>query len=196
VDVNDRIRWEVQWHPANGARIRRLRITSRGVRRLIFALGIVVWVVLAGGLLAGFEGLLARSAIDSARRQNTALMVQQETLREQAFDLAVRLSEEIERGRGTARSAGVPGHAWEGRRPRPPARDAGSDTILAWLSEQGARLEAVGNELAAARAEVGSKQASVPVPAAIGIVPAGNAAMLQVAELGSGKRQEAAPAKR
>ena len=57
-------------------------------------------------------------------------------------------------------------------------------------------MEAVGNELAAARAEVGSKQASVPVPAAIGIVPAGNAAMLQVAELGSGKRQEAAPAKR
>ena len=71
--VKDSIRWEVQWHPASGARIRRLGITSRGVRRLIFALGIGVWVVLAVGVLVGLDGFLTRSAVDTVVRENAEL---------------------------------------------------------------------------------------------------------------------------
>ncbi len=194
--VKDRIRWEVQWHPASGARIRRLAFTWRGVRRLMLALGIAGLVVVAGGLLAGLDGLLTRFAVDAARRQNRALRAQQEALREQAFDLAGRLFEGVDRGRRMARFADTPGHAWEGQSPRLPARDAGNDVILAWLSEQGVRLEALGNELAAGRVEIGGKQVSVPAPVRRGTVPVRNAAVLQVADMGSARRQEAAPTTR
>jgi hypothetical protein len=194
--VKDRIRWEVQWHPASGARIRRLAFTWRGTRRLMLALGIAGLVVVAGGLLAGLDGLLTRFAVDAARRQNRALRAQQAALREQAFDLAGRLFEGVDRGRRMARLADTPGRAWDGQSLRLPARDAGNEAILAWLSEQGVRLEALGNDLAAGRFEMGAKQASVPAPVSRGIVPVRNAAVLQVADMGSARRQEAATARR
>jgi hypothetical protein len=56
VGVKDRIRWEVQWHPASGARIRCLLFTWRGGRRLMLALGIAGLVVVTGGLLACLGG--------------------------------------------------------------------------------------------------------------------------------------------
>jgi hypothetical protein len=43
------------------------------------------------------------------------------------------------------------GRASEGQSLRLSARDAGNEAILAWLSEQGVRLEALGNELGAGR---------------------------------------------
>jgi hypothetical protein len=92
--------------------------------------------------------------------------------------------------------AHTPGHAWEGQCPRPPARDVGNEAILVWLSEQGTRLEALGNELRAGRVEIGGKQASVPSPVRRGTVPVRNAAVLQVADMGSATRQETAPARR
>lgn len=194
--VKDRIRWEVQWHPASGARIRRLAITSRGVRRLVFTLGIAGWVVVAGGLLVGLDGFLTRFAVEAAWRQNTSLRAQQETLREQAFALSVRLFEGVERERRMARLAGTPGHAWENQYPRPSARDAGNEAILAWLSEQGARLEVLGNELATGRVEMGVKQALASGPVRRGTVPVRDAAVLRVADTGSITRQEAAPTTR
>ena len=194
--VRDRIRWEVQWHPASGARIRRLAFTWRGARRQMLALGIAGLVVVAGGLWAGLDGFPTRFAVDSARRQNTALRAQQEALREQAFDLAGRSFKGVDRGRRMAPLADTPGRAWEGQCPRLPARDAGNDGILAWLSEQGVRLETLGNELAAGRVEIGGKQVSVPAPVRRGTVPVRNAAVLQVADVGSARRNAAAPARR
>lgn len=190
--VKDRIRWEVQSLPANGARIRRLLITSREVRSLMFTLGIAVWFVLAGGLLAGLDVLLTRFETNLAKHQNTALRAQQETLREHAFGLSGRLLESVERGRRMARLADTPSRFREGQDLRLPARDAGNEAILAWLSEQGARLEALGNEFATGRAEMGLKQASVPAPVRRGTVPVRNAAVLQVADMGSARRQEPA----
>ena len=194
--VRDRVQWEVQWHPASGARIRRVVITSRGARRLAFALGIASWVIVAGGLWAGLDVFLTRFAVDSAKRQNTTLRARQEALREQAFDLAGRLFEGVDRGRRVARVADTPGRAWEGQSPRLPARDAGTDGILAWLSERGVRLEALGNELAAGQVEISGKQLSVPAPVRREAVFVRNAAVLQVADMGSARQQEAAPARR
>jgi hypothetical protein len=196
VGVKDRIRWEVQWHPASGARIRRLVFTWCGARRLLLTLGIAGLVVVAGGLLAGLDGLLTRFAVNSARRQNTALRAQQEALREQAFDLVGRLFEGVDRGRRKAPLADTPGRAWEGQCPRLPARDTGNDGILAWLSEQGVRLETLGNALAAGQVEIGGKQVSVPALVRRGTVPVRNAAVLQVADVGSARRHAAAPARR
>ena len=194
--VRDRIRWEVQWHPANGARIRRVVITSRGARCLVFALGIASWVIVAGGLWAGLDVFLTRFAVDSARRQNTALRAQQEALREQAFNLAGRLFEGVERGHRVGRLADTPGRARESQSLHLPARDAGNEDILAWLSEQGVQLEALGNEPTADRAERGGKQVSVPAPARRGTAPVRNAPVLQMADAGPARRQEAAPTTR
>ena len=165
-------------------------------RRLMLVLGIAGLVVVAGGLLACLDGLLTRFVVDAARHQNMALRAQQEALREQAFDLAGRLFEGVERGRRMTRLADTPGRAWEGQSLRLPARDAGNEAILAWLSEQGVQLEALGNELAAGQVNIGAKPASAPAPVSRGTVLARNAAVLQVADMGSARRQEAAPTRR
>jgi hypothetical protein len=163
---------------------------------LMLALGVAGLVVVSGGLLAGLDGLLTRFAVGAARRQNVALRAQQEALREQAFDLAVRLLERVDRGRQMAWLVGTPDRAWEGQRLGLPARDAGNEAILGWFSEQGSRLEALGNELAGGRVEIGGRQASVPAQAGRGTAPVRNAALLQVADVGSARRQETAPTKR
>jgi len=188
VGVKDRIGWEVQLHPASGARIRRLVLTWRGARRLMLPLGIAGLVVVAGGLLNGLDGLRTRFAVEAARRQNTALRARQEALREQASDLAGRLFEGFERGRRMARLADTPGHVWEGQCPRPPVTNAGDEAILVWLSEQGKRLEGLGNELTAGRAEMGVKPASAPAPGGKGTAPVPHSARLQVADMGSARR--------
>ena len=191
--VNHRTLWELQWHPASGARIRHLFLTWRDARRLMLALGISGLVVVTGGLLIGLDGLPTRSAVDAAGRENRALRAQQEVLREQAFDLAGRVFEGAERGRRMARLADTPGRTWEGQGlQHMPARDTGNEAILAWLSELGVRLEALGNALAAGRVEVGGKHAYVPPPVRRGTVLVRNAAALRVPGMGSGSRQAAA----
>jgi hypothetical protein len=196
VGVNDRIRWEVQWHPAGGARIRRLVFTSRGARRLLFSLGVVGWIVVAGALWAGLDVLLTRFAVDAARRENRALRAQQEVLREQAGDLAGRVLEAVERGRRMARVVDPSGRAWEGQGLRLPARGVGDEAFRAWLGEQDEWLERLGNELAAGRVDIGVKQASVRAPARTGTAPVRNAAVFQVADVRPARPQEVAPARR
>ena len=95
-----------------------------------------------------------------------------------------------------ARVADTAGRAWERQSLRLPARDVGNEAILAWLFENGVRSEALGNELAARQVNIGAKQASVPGPLGRGTVPVRKAAVLQVADMGSARRQEAAPARR
>jgi hypothetical protein len=53
--------------------------------------------------------------------------------------------------RRVVRLADTPGRVSEGQGLRLSARDAGNETILAWLSERGVRLEALGNERGAGR---------------------------------------------
>ena len=194
--VKDRIRWEVQWHPASGARIRRLVLTWRGPRRLMLALGIAGFVVTAGWVLTGPDGLPTHFAVEAARRENSALRAQQEVLREKAGDLAGRVFAAVERGRGIARVADPPGRAWEGQGLRLPARDVGDEAFRAWLGEQGVWLERLGNELAAGRVDIGVKQASVSAPVRTGETPVRNAAVVQVAEMRPAGRQEVAAARR
>ncbi len=193
---NGRIAWEVQWHPASGAGIRRLAITARGAGRLVFLLGILSWTVIAGLLLVGLDGFYTGFAIDSAGRQNTALRAQQAILREQALDLAARLAVDLERGRRMARPAGGSGRVRGGPSLVLPASDAGNHAVLAWLSEESVRLEALGNELAARRVEMDGKQASVSSPVGKGTGPMLSAEVLPRANLGTARRQQATPTTR
>lgn len=92
---------EVQWHPASGARVRRLDLSGRRARHLVIALGIAGSVFVAGGTVAGLVGLRTRSAADAARHENAALKERQAVLRERESDLAQRWSRPAESGRPT-----------------------------------------------------------------------------------------------
>jgi hypothetical protein len=163
--------------------------------RPILGLGIAGLLV-AGGLLAGLDGLRARSALDAARRENSALRARQEALREQAFDLARHLSEDFERGDRALRMAGPSSGAWSGRGPRLPARDASDPALLAWLSRQIEVLEAVGTERAPGRVGTGGTQADVPEAVRWAAAPARFAALLPPMDVGPARRKPPAPPQR
>ncbi len=126
-------------------------------------------------------------------RENAELKARQDALRERAFDLADLVDRTVERRRRIASLAGASSRASETPSPRPPAEDAGNEALLAWLSEQGARLDALGNELDAGRVEMGVKQASLPEPDSVVSAPVRDDTGPRVADVGSaGKRRGAA----
>lgn len=197
--VNGDIRLEAQRSAAGVAGVCRLDFTWSGARRVTLALGIASLVLVAGWSLAGLDRLVTRFPVDVSRRQNRALRAQQEYLRMRAFDLAGRVAESVERGRRIAWLTGAPAHAWEGQVPRPPARGAEDEAMLAWLAEEGMRLEEIGNELTAGRTgrtETIVKQASTGTPLIVGWVSIGGEPALVVADIGSGRRPGAASAPR
>lgn len=157
---------------------------------------VLLALAVVGVLLVRSDRVLRHFAIDPVVRENTELKARHDALRERAFDLAEQLDERVELERRMLGMAESPAHAWENQSLRLPARDAGDDAILAWLSQQEARFEALGNELAARRVETGGQQASVPAPADRVPVPVRGAAMFQLAGLGSAGPQEAAPTRR
>lgn len=97
-------------------------------------LGIAGSILVAGGLLAGFDGFRTRLALDAARRQNTALRARQEALGERADGLAARLVEAVDCRRRIVRLAGSTSRAWEDESLRLPASEIRNEAILALLS--------------------------------------------------------------
>jgi hypothetical protein len=187
---------ELQWQ-GSGGKFRHLVLTPRGLRRVLGTSGIVVLLALAavGVRLVRSDRALGHVAVGTVVRENAELKARHDALRERAFDLAAQLDERIELERRMLGMAETPAHTWKDQSLRLPARDAEDEAILAWLSQQEARFEALGNELAARRVETGGQQAAVPAPANRA-VPARGAAMFQVAGLGSAGPQEAAPTRR
>ena len=194
--VSSRIRLEAQRHLADLSGVRRLVLTWSEARRVLLALAIASVVVVAGWSLAGLDGLLTRFPVAASRRENRALRAQQEVLRAHAFDLAARLAASVDRGRRLARFAGRPALTWDEQQPRPPVRGDGDEAVLAWLSEEGTRLEAIGHELTAGRPETSVKLASVPAPLIVGWVTVRVEPGPLVAEAGPAGRPEALPARR
>jgi hypothetical protein len=184
-----RVLLELQWQ-GRGGKFRHVVVSRRGLRQVLGTSAMVALFALAvvGAFSVRSTRAMGHLGADTAMRESTELNVRHDALREEAFDLADQLYGRIEQGRRMLRMAGSPVHAWEGQCPRPPARDAGDDAILAWLSEQGTRLEAIGNELTAGRVEIGGKQASAPAPANGRTSPVRDAAVLQMADMGSSRR--------
>ena len=115
----------------------------RVARRRLWVIGVAGPALVAGGLVAGLGEVPTRPALEAARRENRELKARQEVLREQAFDLARRASQEVKRGRQRAWLAGLPDRSWESPGPSPPAPDAGDEALLDWISEQSFVLEAL-----------------------------------------------------
>lgn len=158
---------ELQWQGAGG-RFRHIAINPPGWLPALGAAGSVVLLGLALAAVGAFSAWPSEAVglpgVNALARENAELLARQDALRERAFDLAEQLYLRVEKGRRMLWMAGTPGRAWENPCPRPPARDAGDEAILAWLSEQATRLEAVESELMERRAEVGARLASAPVP--------------------------------
>jgi len=127
--------------------------------------------------------------IDTLVRENMELWAEQAALRERAFGLAEQLCERVEQGRRALGTADAPVQAWEEQCSNLPASDAETEAILAWLSEQSVRLEALADELAAGRVEMGAKRASLPATAGGRTDVPPNPAVLLVADIGSARRQ-------
>ncbi len=161
------------------------------------AIGGAGGIVVAVGLLAGLDGLLARRAVDAAKRETRVLRARQEALRADAFDLADRLAEGLERGRRIVKLTGVPGHAREIQGLSPPSRSSANEILLGWLAEQRVVLVAIGNEWAADPVVIGGEQASVAIPQSRGAPPVQDvAAVIRMARSGSARRSETVPPRR
>jgi len=150
--VKDEALWEMQWHPSGGGTFRRLVLTRRGLRGLIVALaflGLVVLVVM-GSLPLGLRGFLTSFTVEAARHENRALKAQEDSLHEQALARGGRLYELVQRGRRMAWTVGTSSQAWLTTCQPPPQRALDDASTIDWLSQVGERIEALGDELAAA----------------------------------------------
>jgi len=195
--VKRRVLLELQWQ-GTGGRFRHIVLSPPGLLRTLGACGVVAVFALAvvGALFVVSSRALEQYGVDAVMRENTELKARQDALRERAFDLAEQLYWHFERERRMARLADTAGHAWVAECPRPPARDAGNDAILAWLSEQGTRLEALGNELTPGRVETGAKLASAPATVNESWTTVRAEAALYEGGMEPAGRQEAAPSTR
>ena len=196
VGVKRRVLLELQWQ-GRGGRFRHVVVSRPGLRRALGAVGIAALSALA--VVAATSSRSPRAPapldVDTLVRENMVLTDQRDALRERAFDLAERLYVRVEQESNMLWSADPPARPLDGPCPRPPAQDAETEALLAWLSEQSARLEALGGEVPADRVEVGVRRASVPATGGGGTVAPSHAAVLLVADMGSAGQHEAAPAR-
>jgi len=188
---------ELQWQ-GRGGTFHHIALTSRDMRRVLWTSGMVF--VLALAIVSGFLAVLNRApgphGIEAVLRENMELKARQEVLRERVFDLADQLYWHFDEERRMARLADTAGPTRVAECPPPPARDAGDETLLAWLSEQGTRLEALGNTLTASRVEMRAQQASAPATVNGNRVSARGEPARRPAGLEPAKRHAAAAATR
>lgn len=163
--------WEIQWHPADGGRFRRLVLTRRGLRRAGVTLALVLLVVLTivAALPLGLTGFLTSFTVDAARRENRAMRLQGESQRDKAHELAGRLHERVQCARRVAWVVGTEPQAWEVPCPAPPPRGAEDEVIVRWLGEQGARLDTLGGVLSAPHDALRCPLSSLPTASPIDV---------------------------
>lgn len=130
------------------------------MRIMEIAVVLVIVAAMAGLTYRAVTAFLIRGELDTARRENERLKARRAALREDAFSLGARASERIERGRRRPMSAGRD-RVLQAGNPGTPSRNAGDDSIIAWLSYKGAQLQALAVELSDDEATAGVKQGSV-----------------------------------
>ena len=147
---------ELQWQ-GRGGRFHHLAFSPRVLRRALGTFGIVV-VIVVGALSLASSRAPAPASIDSVLRENLELKARQDALRERAYDLAEQLYWHAEQELRIAGPADAPGDTRTDMCPRPPGRGASDEAILAWLSDQGVRLEGLGGRLPGGHDEAGGRR--------------------------------------
>ena len=145
--------------------MRRLVLTRRGLRWAVWALAVAVVVVLAvlAALPLGLRGFLTSFTVEAAQRENRDLRAKGDALREEENRLAAALRERLQRGRRVAWVLGAPSEMWQLPCAPPPHVGAGDTAVAAWLVEQGARLDVLGESLASPRFASPSPLAGLPL---------------------------------
>lgn len=144
--------WELQWHPASGGRVKRVRLSRRRRRRLIALLVPVLLIVLVllVALPFGARTVLARVKMDSLARENTELHAAELEKLDRAAGIADRAMETLGRGRRLAWALGLPPQVWRsGVQPVPP-RDAANEAVAVWLDTSAEALDQLSQAMVAA----------------------------------------------
>lgn len=130
------------------------------MRTMEIAVVLVIVAAMLGLTYRAVTAFLIRGELDVARRENQRLKARRAALREDAFSLGARATERIEHGRRRPMSAGRD-RVLQAGGPGTPSRNAGDDSIIAWLSSKGAQLQALSVELSDGDARAGARQGSV-----------------------------------
>ncbi len=143
--------WEVHWHSGWGGKPRRLVLTRRGLRRAfaIAAAGLVVVLGIVAALPLGLRGFLTSFTVDSAQRENRALRLKGDELRDAVHRLSLSLFETEQRARRVAWAVGAEPGVWLPPCTPVPRAGAGDEAAMRWLAEQSDRLTALGDALSA-----------------------------------------------
>ena len=182
-----RVLVELQWQ-GWGGRFRHIVLRPTGLRRPLWAVGIVA--VCAVAVVAASFARPQRSPaphdLGALVRENIELGTQHDALRERAQILAERLYEAVEQQSRMLEMAHPAPWADQPACPLPPARDAEINSILDWLHEQSARLEGLQDELPGGRADLPVSLASAPLLSDTGTRPRRTDTVLRVSEMRPG----------
>lgn len=143
--------WELQWHPADGGRVRRLTVTRRGLHRWCLALGLATTLLTAGGSWARLTH--GQRQIERAQGETRALQTEQARLRQSGFEFASRLIVVVE--------AIAPADCAYRPRLSRPSVQADNESVLAWLMAQQAPLQQLAADVAPPREEHHAVRSSV-----------------------------------
>jgi hypothetical protein len=113
---------------------------GRALERVFVLAAVVALAAVALVLVA--DRPPARPELGAVLRTNGRLVVRQEALRTTARNLSEQVCRRIEEGLPANDGLDGLGGGHAPRCQRPPWRDAANDEVLAWLSDQGAQLEA------------------------------------------------------
>ncbi|HVN75541.1 MAG TPA: M23 family metallopeptidase [Thermoanaerobaculaceae bacterium] len=160
--LNDDTLWEVQWHPGSSGSFRRLVLTRRGLRGALIGLGLIgiLCLIVMSALPVGVKGFLTSFTVEAAQRENRALRLQGEAVREQVLQASLRAHDLGQKGRRVAWAFGAPPDSWREPFLPPPGAGQPDEEIVTWLSGAEERLEALERGLVA----VGSASLRCPMP--------------------------------
>lgn len=163
--LNQEPLWEVQWHPARGGKPRRLVLTRGGLRRLLAVLGLVALAVLGvlGIIPLGLRTVFSGFTLAEAKRQNSSLNIEHDSMREKGDLLARTISARLDRGRRLAWMLGmtVTGGG-EADTLVPPAAGATDDELASWLDSRSGDLDALAHALSSTAPRTPCPMASLP----------------------------------
>lgn len=130
--------WELQWHGADGGRVRRIYLTRQRIWYLRVAVLAVVLLVLAvmGAIPVGVRGYLEKFTVKAAKQENRRLKQARETLREQASELSLELAARLNRAWRLAWMLGVRVSPFT----PPPGEEASPEETVQWLATESLRL--------------------------------------------------------
>lgn len=130
--------WEVQWHGADGSRVRRFYLTRRRLWYLRIGVATVVLLVLAvvGAIPVGVRGYLEKFTVKAAKQENKRLKQTRQALLEQASELALELSTRLNRSSRLAWMLGVRTSSFS----PPPGDGAAPEETVRWLLAESSKL--------------------------------------------------------